>query len=239
MTDPYAFVAFPTPLVTATFVARRKRFLADMLLPDGTETVAHCPNTGSMRGCLFPGQPAILWDSANPARKLRYTWKAIESDSGVWVGIDTGVPNQLAAEAVRAGAVPALTGYPEVLREKKMGENSRVDLLLRDGERRCFVEVKNVTLVENGVARFPDAVTTRGLKHLEELTAQVAAGHRAAMLYVVQRADGTRFAPAADIDPGYAAGLRKALAAGMEAYALGCEVTPAGVATTGLLPMEV
>lgn len=237
MTQPRAFVAFPPPLIAATFLHRRKRFLADMLLPDGTETVAHCPNTGSMQGCLFPGQPAVLWDSANPARKLRYTWKAIESDSGVWVGIDTGVPNQLAAEAIRAGIIPQLAGYPEVLREKKMGERSRVDLLLRDGERLCFAEVKNVTLVEDGVARFPDAVTARGLKHLEELTAQVAAGHRAAMLYVVQRADGTRFAPAADIDPAYAAGLKRALAAGVEAYALGCQVTPTGVDATGLLPM--
>ena len=120
-----------------------------------------------------------------------------------------------------------------------MGERSRVDLLLRDGERLCFVEVKNVTLVEDGAARFPDAVTARGLKHLEELAAQVAAGHRAAMLYVVQRADGLRFEPAADIDPAYAEGLRKAVAAGVEAYALGCEVTPAGVSVTGLLPLAL
>ena len=239
MTQPRAFVAFPPPLTTATFQGRRKRFLADMVLPDGTETVAHCPNTGSMQGCLFPGHRAVLWDSQNPKRKLRYTWKAIEGDDGVWVGIATGVPNQLAAEAVRIGAVPELAGYPEVLREKKMGERSRVDLLLRDGERLCFVEVKNVTLVEDGAARFPDAVTARGLKHLEELAAQVAAGHRAAMLYVVQRADGLRFEPAADIDPAYAEGLRKAVAAGVEAYALGCEVTPAGVSVTGLLPLAL
>jgi sugar fermentation stimulation protein A len=209
-----------------------------MVLPDGTETVAHCPNTGSMKGCLFPGHRAVLWDSQNPKRKLRYTWKAVEGDGGVWVGIDTGVPNQLAAEAVRAGVVPALAGYPEVLREKKMGDRSRVDLLLRDGDRRCFVEVKNVTLVEGGAARFPDAVTARGLKHLEELSAQVALGHRAAMLYVVQRADGTRFEPAADIDPAYAEGLNRAVDAGVEVYALGCEVTPEGVGTTGLLPIS-
>lgn len=239
MTQPQAFVPFPEPLTTATFLGRRKRFLADMEFPDGSRTVAHCPNTGSMQGCLFPGHRALLWDSGNPKRKLRYTWKAIEADGGVWVGIDTGVPNQLAAAAVAAGAVPGLAGFPEVLREKKMGERSRVDLLLRDRGRVCFVEVKNVTLVADGTARFPDAVTARGLKHLKELAAQVAIGHRAAMLYVVQRADGTRFEPAADIDPAYAEGLRRAVAAGVEAYALGCEVTTAGVTATGLLPMEI
>ena len=239
MTQPQVFIPFPEPLLPATFLGRRQRFLADMEFPDGSRTVAHCPNTGSMQGCLFPGHQALLWDSENPKRKLRYTWKSIQGDDGVWIGIDTGVPNQLAAEAVRAGVVPALAGYPEVLREKKMGEHSRVDLLLRDGDRICFVEVKNVTLVEAGTARFPDAVTTRGLKHLEELSAQVAAGHRAAMLYVVQRGDGTRFEPAADIDPAYAEGLRRAVSAGVAAYALGCEVTPEGVATKGLLPVSL
>jgi len=230
------FLPFPEPLRFATFLRRRQRFLADMTLEDGTPTVAHCPNTGSMRGCLFPGHRALLWDSENPARKLRYTWKAVEGE-GCWVGIDTGVPNRLVEAALRASAIPPLAGFSELARERPMGERSRVDLLL-SGPGRCYVEVKNVTLVEGGAARFPDAVTSRGLKHLEELSAQVAAGHRAAMVYVIQRADGRWFEPAEDIDPAYARGLRAALGAGVEAYALGARVSPEGVEATGLLPLR-
>jgi len=230
------FLPFPEPLRTATFLGRRQRFLADMLLEDGRTTVAHCPNTGSMRGCLYPGHRAVLWDSRNPARKLQYTWKAIEGPTA-WIGIDTGVPNRLVEAAIRGGIIPPLSGFPQILREKPMGERSRVDLLL-EGAGRCYVEVKNVTLVEDGAARFPDAVTARGLKHLEELAAQVRAGHRAAMVFVVQRGDGRWFEPAEDIDPAYAAGLREALTCGVEAYAVGASVSAQGVAATGLLPLR-
>ena len=232
------FLPFPEPRVFATFLGRRQRFLADMELPGGTRVVAHCPNTGSMRGCLFPGHRALLWDSRNPKRKLLYTWKAIEAD-GAWVGIDTGVPNRLVEAAIRAGAIPALAGFPRVRRERRMGERSRVDLLLEGAAGSCFVEVKNVTLVEGGAARFPDAVTARGLRHLEELAARVAEGHRAAMVYVVQRADGRWFEPADDIDPAYGDGLRRAVEQGVEVYALGTRVTPEGVSVTGLLPARI
>lgn len=230
------FLPFPEPLRFATFLGRRQRFLADMLLEDGTPTVAHCPNTGSMRGCLYPGRRALLWDSRNPARKLRYTWKAVDGD-GTWIGVDTAVPNRLAEAFIRAGRVPALADFPEVSRERPLGAHSRVDLLL-SGRGLCYVEVKNVTLVEGGAARFPDAVTARGLRHLEELAAAVRAGHRAAMVYVVQRGDGRSFEPAADIDPDYAAGLARAVAAGVEVYALGARVSPEGVEGTGLLPVR-
>lgn len=233
---PRVFVPFPEPRLFATFLGRRQRFLADMVLADGSATVAHCPNTGSMKGCLYPGRRALLWDSRNPGRKLRYTWKAIEGD-GVWVGVDTGLPNRLVEQAIRAGLLPGLAGFSLVSRERPMGERSRVDLLLSDPGL-CYVEVKNVTLVEGGVARFPDAVTARGLKHLEELTAQVRAGHRAAMVYVVQRADGVGFEPASEIDPVYAGGLRQAAAGGVEVYALGAVVTPEGVEAGGLLPVR-
>ncbi len=232
------FLPFQEPRLFATFLGRRQRFLADMELPDGTRVVAHCPNTGSMRGCLFPGHRAVLWDSRNPRRKLLYTWKAIEAD-GVWVGVDTGVPNRLVETAVEAGAIPALAGFPRVRRERRMGARSRVDLLLEGPRGSCFVEVKNVTLVEAGAARFPDAVTARGLRHLEELAARVAEGHRAAMVYVVQRADGRWFEPADDIDPAYGQGLRRAMERGVEVYALGTRVTPEGVGVTGLLPVRV
>lgn len=231
-----AFAAFPEPRLFATFLGRRQRFLADMELADGSRTVAHCPNTGSMRGCLHPGGRAVLWDSGNPARKLRYTWKAVEA-AGVWVGIDTGLPNRLVEAAIRAGRLAPLSGFASIRREPRLGERSRADLLL-EGPGQCWVEVKNVTLVEGGAARFPDAVTARGLRHLEELTRRVAAGARAAMVYVVQREDGTRFEPAEDIDPLYAGGLRRAAAAGVEVYALGARVTPSGVEASGLLPVR-
>ncbi|MFU8856164.1 MAG: DNA/RNA nuclease SfsA [Deferrisomatales bacterium] len=227
---------FPEPRRFATFVGRRQRFLADVVLEDGTAVVAHCPNTGSMKGCLHPGRPALLWDSRNPARKLRYTWKAIEGEEG-WIGVDTGVPNHLAEQAIRAGLLPALAGFTKIAREQPMGERSRVDLVL-SVPGTCYVEVKNVTLVEGGGARFPDAVTARGRKHLEELAARVRAGHRAAMLYVVQRQDGRWFEPAEDIDPAYAEGLRRAVGAGVEVYVLGARVTPEGVEGTGLLPVR-
>ncbi|MHB8765620.1 MAG: DNA/RNA nuclease SfsA [Deferrisomatales bacterium] len=228
---------FPEPRVAATFLGRRQRFLADMELADGERTLAHCPNTGSMRGCLFPGHPALLWDSRNPARKLRYTWKAVDA-GGFWVGVDTGVPNRLAEAAIAGGLIPGLRGFDRIGRERPLGTSSRVDLLL-EGPGRCYVEVKNVTLVEGGAARFPDAVTARGLKHLEELAARVAAGDRAAMVYVVQREAGRRFEPARDIDPAYAEGLARAVGAGVEAYALGARVTPEGVEAAGLLPLRL
>lgn len=231
-------MAFPEPRVLATFVARRQRFLADMVLPDGTPTVAHCPNTGSMKGCLFPGARALLTHHDSPTRKLAWTWRAIEGPAG-WIGLDTTLPNRLVAEVVRAGMLPALAGYPELLPERPMGENSRVDLLLVGPRGRCWVEVKNVSLVEHGVARFPDAVTARGLKHLRELTERVREGDRAAMVYVVQREDGQSFEPAAEIDPAYAQGLSAAVAAGVEVHALGCRVSAEGVTAERLLPVAV
>ncbi|MBI5017098.1 MAG: DNA/RNA nuclease SfsA [Deltaproteobacteria bacterium] len=229
---------FPEPRLLATFLGRRQRFFADVRLADGTETAAHCPNTGSMRGCLYPGHRALLWDSRNPARRLRYTWKAVEAE-GFWIGVDTAVPNRLVETCVRAGVIPRLSGFPNVRREQRMGERSRVDLLLDGPAGRCYVEVKNVTLVENGVARFPDAVTERGLRHLTELRQRVEEGHRAAMVYVVQREDGRAFEPAEEIDPAYARGLRTAVAAGVEAYVVSARVTPEEVRFHGLLPARL
>lgn len=233
------FIPFGEGLVNATFVRREKRFLAHVLLADGTPSIAHCPNTGSMRTCLEEGAPAILQRSDNPARKLRFTLKAV-CMGGVWVGIDTGLPNRLAEEAVRSGFIAELAGYETVEREKVLVPGTRIDLKLSgSGRPDCFVEVKNVTLVEGGIARFPDAVTARGLKHLEELARFRAGGGRSAMVYIVQRADGGVFTPAIDIDPEYGEGLRRAVSAGVEVYALGAEVSPLGVAATRLLPVRL
>jgi sugar fermentation stimulation protein A len=233
------FVPFPEPRLRGRFLFREKRFLAHMVLEDGTRTIAHCPNTGSMRSCLEEGAPTILWDSRNPDRRLPLTWKAVRIGN-TWIGIDTGVPNRLAAETARSGYIPALAGYPTVKTEQRISAASRIDLLLECPDKgRFYIEVKNVTLVEDGLARFPDAVTERGRKHLEELAEQVGRGHRAAMLYIVQRGDATRFEPADDIDPSYGRALREAVRRGVEAYVLSTRVSPEGVEAGELLPLTL
>ncbi len=231
-----AFIPFPDPILKATFQRRYKRFLADMTFPDGSTVTAHCANTGSMKSCLVPDAPVLLWDSQNPKRKLRHSWKAIRIGR-TWVGIDTGLPNALAEASVLAGEISIFGNIQTVRREVPMGAHSRVDLLVEADTGTWWVEVKNVTLVENGVARFPDAVTTRGLKHLNELMERVREGNRAAMLFVVQRNDGKCVEPADDLDPAYGHGLREAKAKGVELLALGARVSPKGVETTGLLPV--
>jgi sugar fermentation stimulation protein A len=233
-----AFVPFGADPISGRFIARRKRFLADILLDDGRQVVAHCANTGSMRGNLEPDAPVVLIKSDNPKRKLKYTWKAIMIGR-TWIGIDTSVPNRLAEAAIAGSEVPGLDGYDEVLREKKMGEHSRVDLLLKRKNELCYVEVKNVTLVERGVARFPDAVTARGLKHLHELAAQVKAGNRAAMFYLIQRADGKSFVPAADIDPVYAKTLADVQQKGVEIFVFSAAVNPRGVRLKQQIPYQL
>lgn len=207
------------PLIPGTLIRRYKRFLADVQLEDGKTVTAHCPNSGSMTACCEPGRPVYLSHHDNPRRKLEYTWELIDMGTSL-VGVNTQVPNRLAAESVRAGRVPELAGYTEVKREAAVGGGgSRIDLMLRDGNRRCFVEVKNCTLVADGLARFPDAVTTRGRKHLVALQKLLEQGHRCAMFFLIQRMDADAFAPADDIDPAYGRELRQAAAAGVEILA--------------------
>lgn len=214
------------PVAIGRFQRRYKRFLTDVEMEDGEVVVAHCPNTGSMKGCLEEGARVVLRDSQDPKRKLRYTFQTIEVNGG-WVNVDTGLPNALAHEAIEAGLIEELAGYAEARREVKYGSNSRIDVLLtaEDGAR-CYVEVKNTTLAEGDVALFPDAVTARGLKHLEELAQVVADGHRGVMLFCVSRSDVARFAPADEIDPKYGAKLREVAAAGVEVLAYSTEVAP-------------
>ncbi|MCB9727814.1 MAG: DNA/RNA nuclease SfsA [Deltaproteobacteria bacterium] len=230
---------FAPPLVPGVLSRRYKRFLADVRLDDGREVTAHCMNTGAMTGCQEPGSRVWLTPHDDPRRKLQWTWR-LASDGDVLVGVDTQLPNALVTAAVSANAVPELTGYTSLRREVRYGERSRIDLLADghpDDRRPCYVEVKNVTLVSGGTALFPDAVTARGLTHLRELGAMVRAGHRAVMVYVVQRGDAERFAPAEAIDPAYAAGLREAVAGGVEAVALRCRVRPTDVALDRALPV--
>ena len=194
---------FDKPLLPGTLIRRYKRFLADVRLDDGRVVTALCPNTGSMKTCVLPGNAVLLSEHDVPTRKYRYTWEMIRTGR-TWVGINTGNPNRVVHEAILAGRVPELAGYDEALREVPFGlENSRVDILLRKGDRHCYVEVKNVTLAAGGgVAAFPDSVTERGTKHLRELAAMVRRGHRGVIFYFLGRADCARVRPADEIDPG-------------------------------------
>ena len=229
---------FAEPLVRGTLIRREKRFLVHVRLDDGREVIAHTNNTGTMLGCNTPGSPVWLSPADNPKRKLKWTYELIEAD-GVLAGINTMVPNRLAQEGVEDGTITELQGYDNLRREVRYGENSRIDLLLERGSERCWVEVKNVTLTRDGAALFPDAVTERGRKHLRELTAQVAAGDRAVMLYVVQRVDAERFAPADNIDPAYGAALREAAAAGVEALCYKADVSPESIRLARRLPVNL
>ncbi|MEL6428755.1 MAG: DNA/RNA nuclease SfsA [Planctomycetota bacterium] len=228
------------PVAIGRFIKRYKRFLTDVELDGGEIVTVHCPNTGSMKGCLVEGARVAIRDSQDPKRKLQHTLQTIEVD-GTWVNVDTGLPNALAYEALAAGAIESLAGYDKVRREVKYGTGSRIDVLLEneaDGAR-AYVEVKNTTLVEGDVAKFPDAVTTRGLKHLEELGRVVEEGHRGVMLYCVSRSDAKSFAPADEIDPDYGKALRRVAAAGVELLAYTTKVTPTSFEFGDALPIEL
>jgi sugar fermentation stimulation protein A len=230
---------FPRPLVPARLLRRYKRFLADVELADGRTATVHCPNPGAMLGLDMPGSEVWLSPAASPARKLPYSWELIRVEGGL-VGINTGHPNALAEEAIREGRIAELTGYERWRREVGYGVNSRIDLLCeRDGAPACYVEVKNVHLKRTNAAEFPDCVTARGAKHLRELTAMVTAGRRAVMLYIVQRGDCDRFSIAADADPGYAAALKQAMQAGVEAICYACRIDVTGINVAAPLPVDV
>jgi sugar fermentation stimulation protein A len=225
---------FSAPLIPATLVKRYKRFLADVVLPSGETVTAHCANPGSMIGLIPAGARVWLSKSSSPTRKLAHSWELLEVDLGSGielVGINTGHPNALAAEAITAGRIPELSGYSSLRREVKYGNASRVDFLLESpGRPPCYVEVKNVHLMRTpGLAEFPDAVTRRGAKHLAELSAMAATGARTMMLYLIQIGSAQRFTLARDIDPAYGAAFDAARAAGVEAIAYRCKITCDGI----------
>ena len=217
---------FPKPLIRGQLIRRYKRFLADVALESGAEMTVHCPNPGAMLGLADPGIDVWLSDSNNPKRKLSHTWELARVDKTL-AGINTHHANRPGEEAILAGKIMELSGYDSVRREVPYGKNSRIDLLLEsEGRPICYVEIKNVHLMRTpGLAEFPDSVTARGTKHLGELAAMVKAGHRAVMLYVVQRGDCDRFGLAADIDPAYATAFAEAQAQGVEAIAYGCALS--------------
>lgn len=229
---------FASPLIPATLIRRYKRFLADVRLDDGTEMTVHCANPGSMLGLQDEGLRIWLEDSRNPKRKLRYSWKLIELPGGHMAGIDTALPNRIVGAALRGGQIAGLSGYDDLRAEVKYGRKSRVDFLLSGkGRPDAFVEVKNVTLRRDGDwAEFPDSVTARGARHLEELSEMVRQGHRAVMFYLVQRTDCARLCLARDLDPAYAAAFDAARRAGVEVLAHGTRISPGGIALGAALP---
>jgi sugar fermentation stimulation protein A len=218
--------------------------LADILLDDGREITAHCPNPGAMIGLNMPGLRCWLSYDSNPKRKLPYTWELVEAPSPdgqfLPVGLNTMHPNRIVAEALAADAIPELLGYEIHRREVKYGLNSRVDFLLEaPGRARCWLEIKNCHLRREGtLAEFPDCVAARSLKHLKELTAMVEAGERAVMLFVVQRTDCDAFDACHELDPAYARGLDQAAADGVEVLVRTCTITPQKVTLAGSIPWE-
>jgi sugar fermentation stimulation protein A len=234
---------FPSPLIPATLLRRYKRFFADMALLSGEETTVHVANPGAMTGLAAPGTKVWLSKSDNPARKLPYSWELAEVDlgSGVeLVGVNTAHPNPLVAAAIAAGAIPELSGYGSLRREVRCGRNSRIDFLLeRQGRPPCFVEVKNVHLMRApGLAEFPDTVTARGTRHLEELAAVAAQGYRTVMMYLVQIGSADRFALARDIDPRYGAAFDRARMGGVEAIAYRCLISTSEITVAGPVPVS-
>jgi len=229
---------FTSPLIRGTLIERYKRFLADVRLLDGEVVTAHCTNTGSMMGCKEPGSAVYLSGSDNPNRKLHYTWELIRANN-TWVGIKTMHPNKLVDDAVRAGLIRELRGYDTVRREVKVNTHTRLDLRLDGPRGNCFVEVKNVTLAVDGIAAFPDAVSERGRKHLRELMRLKRQGHRAALVFVIQRGDCEFFRPADEIDCEYGRWLRRAIAAGVEALPYRARVTTKEIVLTERIGMKL
>jgi sugar fermentation stimulation protein A len=219
-------------LLPGVFLRRHKRFITEVRLDSGEIIVAHCPNSGSMKSCLGEGWKVRVSRHPDPKRWTQHTLELIHNGR-CWIGINTLDANRIAFHGIEKGLIPGLDGYDEIRREVPYGRHSRVDLLLRKGDRLCYVEVKNVTLVEDGVYLFPDAVTERGQKHLDELVKVRKAGHRAVMLYILQRNDGKYFMPAEAIDPDYARKLRRAYKAGVEILPIVVAVSPRGFTIKG------
>ena len=217
---------FEVPLQSGILLCRYKRFLADVKLDSDEIITIHCPNTGSMKNCKEPGSRVWFSTSENKKRKYPHTWQFIEVNKNDLVGINTGISNKLVVEAIQKGAVCELQNYEQLKTEVPYGkQKSRIDILLENKNEKCYVEVKNVSLgMEGGLGLFPDAVTTRGQKHLEELMSVKKSGARAILFFCVQHTGIEKVSPADDIDPKYSTLLRKAIAKGVESIAYGANI---------------
>lgn len=220
---------FRAPLERGLLIKRYKRFMADIEREDGSIITAHCPNSGALQGVSDPGTPVWFSTSLNPTRKFPFTWEMAQVN-GIFVGTNTSHPNDLVEEAIRLDRIPELKGYPSLRREVPYGTNSRIDILL--SEPLVYVEVKNVHWKRDDIAVFPSSVTSRGAKHMRELSRMVEAGHQAYVIYVVQRNDCDSFEIAADVDPLYDQETRAALAVGVKILVYACEVSPLEISLT-------
>ncbi|MDS0786690.1 DNA/RNA nuclease SfsA [Proteus vulgaris] len=209
---------FEQPLQSATLLKRYKRFLADVVTPNGEEFTLHCANTGAMTGCATPGDTVWYSTSSNAKRKYPHSWELTQTQTDDWICVNTLRANGIVADAIEAGDIPELSEYEEIKREVKYGnENSRIDILLKSNHKvDCYIEVKSVTLLDNGMGYFPDAKTQRGQKHLRELTAIAKLGLRAVLFYAVPHTGITEVTVAKEIDPDYASLLKEAHDAGVE-----------------------
>lgn len=229
---------FHPPLIPATLLRRRKRFLADVRFADGREATVFCPNTGRMLGCADAGSEVWLSSHDSLTRKYRHCWEISTSPQAL-VGVNPSLANRLVRAAIEAGVILPLQGYARCRGEVRYGENSRIDWLLEDPQRApCHVEVKSVTAAdEHGIGFFPDAVSERGTKHMRELAGIAAGGARAVVIFCVQRGDALAVRAADEIDPGYGRAMRAALHAGVEIYAYRADVSPQGIALTRRIPV--
>ena len=227
------------PLITGKLIKRYKRFLADIELDTGEKVTAHCPNSGSMKGCAMPGSQVWLSESDNPKRKYKYTWELIKIPKTL-IGINTQVPNKLVKQAIENDLINELSGYETVKAEVKTSKHTRLDLVLeQQGKANCYVEIKNCTLVESGVAMFPDAITTRGQKHLDELASLVSEGHRGVIFYLIQRMDAKLFKPAKMIDKVYAKKLKTVVENGVEIVIRDTSINTMMIAIRNPVPVEL
>ena len=231
-------LTFSSPLIEGKLIKRYKRFFADVELANGEVVTAHCPNTGSMKSCGEPGDTVFVLHAPSPTRKLAYTWELTKTPKG-FVGVNTARPNHIVANAIENGKVAELSAYRDIKQEVKYGVNSRIDILLSCPDKgQCYVEVKNTTLLDGDLVLFPDSVSARGLKHLVELSQMVKDGHRAVMFYLVNRAEGSHFTPASQIDPAYSKGLSEALKVGVEILAYRANHTLTGISIGEALPLK-
>lgn len=231
---------FEPPLQSAYLIKRYKRFMADVKNESEEALTLHCPNTGSMKACLYPEERVWYSDSGNPKRKYPCTWELAETPAGHFIVVNTGLPNKLIFEAISEGVISELAGYADSRREVRYGqENSRIDILLTDSNKPdCFVEVKNVTLLEeDGKGYFPDAVSTRGQKHLRELEREVSLGNRGVLVFCVSHTGIESVSPAEHIDPAYANILREVAKKGVEILAYRCDVSPQSVDVVRPIPV--
>jgi sugar fermentation stimulation protein A len=227
---------FPVKLRPATLLRRYKRFLADVRLENGQELTIHCPNSGSMRSCSEPGSPICYSTSDNPKRKYPQTLEMVHNGT-TWIGVNTSRTNAVVTEALEQGRIEELKKFDRLRREVQTSGGSRLDIMLEQGGKKTYVEVKNCSLVEDGCALFPDAITSRGTKHLLELARLVSAGHAGVIFFLVQRLDGHRFSPAAAIDPLYARTLSDVVQRGVKILVYQARVTPDSIEVVRPLPV--